>query len=71
MSCLLGQRHLERSVLENMVAANSNINTFLTRLLEHALRDLDYDVWHKMVLDIEFQEGLASEKAIFYKVSKH
>ena len=68
-------RAITGTVLENMVAAYSTMNTFLTRFLEHALRDLDYDVRDKMVLetvlDIEFQEGLASEKAIFYTDNGH
>ena len=66
---------LTGTVLENMVHAYTTMNTFLTRFLEHALRDLDYDVRDKMVLetvlDIEFQEGLASEKAIFYTDNGH
>ena len=45
------------------------------RFLEHALRDLDYEVRDKMfletVLDIEFQEGLAAEKALFYADNGH
>ena len=68
-------RAITGSVLENMVAAYSTMNTFLTRFLEHALRDLDYEVRDKMflesVLDIEFQEGLAMEKAIFYADNGH
>ena len=46
-----------------------------SRFLEHALRDLDFEVREKMfletVLDIEFQEGLAAEKAIFYSDNGH
>ena len=42
-----------------MVHAYTTMNRFLTRFLEHALRDLDYEVRDKMflesVLDIEFQ----------------
>ena len=68
-------RAITGTVLENMVAAYSTMNTFLTRFLEHALRDLDYEVRDKMllesVLDIEFQEGMATEKAIFYTDNGH
>ena len=47
----------------------------LHRFLEHALRDLDYEVRDKMfletVLDVEFQDGLANEKALFYSDTGH
>lgn len=43
--------------------------------MEHALRDLDYEVRDKMfletVLDVEFQDGLANEKALFYSDTGH
>jgi hypothetical protein len=35
---------LTGTVLEGAVAAYSTMNRFLTRFLEHALRDLDYEV---------------------------
>ena len=48
---------------------------FIPRFLEHALRDLDFEVREKMfletVLDIEFQESLAAEKAVFYTDNGH
>ena len=49
----------------------SKMNKFLTRFLEHALKDLDYDVREKLflekVLDVEFGgEESTAEKAIFY-----
>ena len=83
-ACQAGQRaeqgggartRLTGTVLENMVHAYTTMNTFLTRFLEHALRDLDYEVRDKMfletILDIEFQEGLAAEKAVFYIDNGH
>ena len=42
-------RAITGTVLENMVAAYSTMNTFLTRFLEHALRDLDYEVRDKVI----------------------
>ena len=41
----LGARvRLTGALLENMVHAYNTMNTFLSRFLEHALRDLDYEV---------------------------
>ena len=54
-----GGARLTGTTLQNMVHAYTTMNRFLTRFLEHALRDLDYEVRDKMflesVLDIEFQ----------------
>ena len=66
---------LTGTVLENMVHAYTTMNRFLTRFLEHALRDLDYEVRDKMfletVLDIEFQDAVAGDKAVFYTDNGH
>merc|ERR1712013_301232 len=66
---------LTGTVLENMVHAYTTMNRFLTRFLEHALRDLDFEVRDKMVLetilDIEFQDMVAGDKAIFYQDNGH
>ena len=51
------------------------MNTFLTRFLEHALRDLDYELRDKMlletVLDVEFQDSVSGDKAVFYTDNGH
>jgi len=66
---------LTGTVLESVVSAYSTMNRFLTRFLEHALRDLDYEVRDRMVLetvlDIEFQDMTVGDRAVFYQDSGH
>eukprot|EP00094_Tigriopus_californicus_P012053 TCALIF_11646-PA protein Name:"Similar to Tmem67 Meckelin (Rattus norvegicus)" AED:0.11 eAED:0.11 QI:708/0.75/0.55/1/1/1/9/0/735 len=66
---------LSGNAIQHMVEAYSTMNKFLTRFLEHALKDLDYEIKDKFVLekilDVEFQDVNITEKAIFYADSGH
>ena len=66
---------LTGTAVQQMVQAYATMNKFLTRFLEHALKDLDFEVKDRLflesVMDIEFQDTSISEKAIFFKDSGH
>nr|XP_040580158.1 meckelin-like [Lepeophtheirus salmonis] len=53
-----------------LTKAYDTMNKFLNRFLEHALRDIDYEIRDRIfleqVIDTEFQDSSTSEKAIFY-----
>ncbi|KAI5707858.1 hypothetical protein M8J77_011370 [Diaphorina citri] len=60
--------------LNRSVQAYNNMNKFLAAFLEHALKDLDYQVKDKMfveaLLDIEFSDASA-DKGVFYIDNGH
>ena len=66
---------LTGTAVQQMVSAYGTMNRFLTRFLEHALKDLDFEVRDRLflesVMDIEFHDTSITDKAIFYKDSGH
>ncbi|XP_023349212.1 meckelin [Eurytemora carolleeae] len=65
---------LTSTTLQNSVQAYTTMNRFLTRFLQHALKDLDFEVRERnfieSTLDIEFTNTV-TEKAVFYTDKGH
>ncbi|KAK6624732.1 hypothetical protein RUM44_011592 [Polyplax serrata] len=73
VSSISERSKMRSETVDRSVQAYKNMNRFLAAFLEHALKDLDYEVREKLftesLLGIEFAD--AAEKGVFYSDNGH